>query len=938
MKKILTFVLAIGLFLPFSVQAFSLPWSADTPYVEDTSQYYEVGDDCGYVMGSGASYPTTGSVTGQVKFTVVTNKNQGCVDGNGYFYSDSTRESYANYVVSTALAAGTSSSTYTMDFTWSSNTARNMVVDRSTGEWTCGVADCYAKFTSTSLSSRWIWFDWTCAAGSSCEGLDTSLYQVQTDMDTGEVSGYAWSDEFGFLSFTGNGDNYEITQELPPREIMTYVDVLTYDEDSGSWVTPEDVDYSTAPLADGYDYWRIRVQFQDTVTGDYLTESDISSLTITESETADSNVFLNQVENSEDAIETSYANSYVDCTDSSSVCVETEPSDGSTSFNRYIYSGGPTSNILGLDDDSDNSIEYYSDRDGCRWIYHDQWDEVDGAAGRIRCYDWTTGTYYDYDKADVFADRSDSRNKYAIDYITIAVTFTGAQDLDMSTWDSTEYDADGVNIGGSAFELNGQGTAYTFIPAAGSSDLSFRPRYQIESFTTYYEGSEHTEISEDSSETMSLRTEATVSDTSLAFQDTGGSMRPGYAVNYQMDATSTNESDPQNGDMYLLIDTDEPPDAGDAEDFEETHREDTISSFYVSSTYSEDYSIGYGQKTSDCSVPGFTCPAASNTLSDPTAEQWVCDTVTEQRFGKESCYYTEYLPHTDRHVDPPEEMLVVGSINSVIDDSDLLNEDYISVLGTAETIELRNKMYAQAVRYTLGQSAAGGGILSGDSLEASGGVLELMNGRLLYAEGDVIIDGCSDTGCTGINKTLVVKDGDIFINGDITGIKLGIISFGSGDVWVRYDVNNLYTNMFLDGSLFSYSGFVPTASYPTWDSNDVRLEYLKHQLYLKGSLVSRNTVNGAPDGDCSAGCPKGDGTTTTTDAEGREYDLNLLRQYRLCYVLDSSGQLTSSTEECGMDETLSEYGEANGVYNSFIVEYDPASDLPIFNVESGLFR
>ena len=74
------------------------------------------------------------------------------------------------------------------------------------------------------------------------------------------------------------------------------------------------------------------------------------------------------------------------------------------------------------------------------------------------------------------------------------------------------------------------------------------------------------------------------------------------------------------------------------------------------------------------------------------------------------------------------------------------------------------------------------------------------------------------------------------------------------------------------------------------------------------------------------------------DAEGREYDLNLLRQYRLCYVLDSSGQLTSSTEECGMDETLSEYGEANGVYNSFIVEYDPASDLPIFNVESGLFR
>ena len=191
-----------------------------------------------------------------------------------------------------------------------------------------------------------------------------------------------------------------------------------------------------------------------------------------------------------------------------------------------------------------------------------------------------------------------------------------------------------------------------------------------------------------------------------------------------------------------------------------------------------------------------------------------------------------------------------------------------------------------------------------------------------------------------------MKGGDAFINGDITGTKLGIVTFASGgvggDVWVRYDVNNLYTNMFLDGSLFSYSGLPSTApaTYPTWYSDEVRLEYLQNQLYLKGSLVSRNTVNGADDPDASPSVwPIGDGTTSTGYNEAREYDLNLMRQYRLCYVLDSFGQLTTATEECGEGATLSEYGEANpGIYSSFIIEYSPASDLPIFNVESGLFR
>ena len=262
---------------------------------------------------------------------------------------------------------------------------------------------------------------------------------------------------------------------------------------------------------------------------------------------------------------------------------------------------------------------------------------------------------------------------------------------------------------------------------ADSLDLKFRPRYQIENFAAYYDGAEHTEISSDPMKPMSLITEATVSNTSLDYQDSGGAMRPAFDVNYQLDADS-DTSDQVNGDMYLLMDTDDPANTVPSTDVEESHREEAEAANSPGTSYDAEYAMGYGQKASECgTVAG--CSASTNTLSSPTAEQWVCDFVDDdffqQYFDGESCYYTEYLPHTDRHVDPPEEMLVVGAINSVIDDTALLDEDYISVLGTAETIELRNKMYAQMTRYTLGQSPPGRWVFEGDGLEPES-ILELM--------------------------------------------------------------------------------------------------------------------------------------------------------------------------------------------------------------------
>ncbi len=908
-------VLVLPLLLaPFSGAASAFTMTGDTPYVEGGDGFMS-GDDCGFVMGTASSYSSLrGSTT--VAFTSVEpDRDQGCIDASGYAYSSSSRESYANFTAGTPI-----STTVTMDMDWSTTAANNVVVDQSTGYW-----GGYARILDSSItpaSSRLVSFDWTCAPSSSCYGLDTGKYHVTTNLSTGAVTGYAWSDYYGFISFNS------LTEELAPRQIETVITILDSDGNE-----PDTVDYTNAPLADGYDYWRVRVQFFNRVTGLPLPESDITSLYLDVAQTADTNVFLNQVEKDGDAIDETPENVYLGCTGVTDYCLQTED-DGSDSFNTYIFSGSPTSNVLA--DYSDTPGVFYSDRDGCRWIYEDQWSEVDGRGAQPKC-ELGTGSYMV--KADYFYARQDAFNKYEIDYITLRVSFadtstSGPQDLEMYTWDDSA-------TGGSAFSAgsSASGTYYGYWPASGFTDLSFRPRYQITKFVGYYDEGEHTDITEDPVKVMSLRTEATLYDTSEEYQGTyGGNDRPGFTVTYQLDAETTGDAGATTN-TYLLIDTDTPPNDPSSQDVEETHRENSIATDYTNTTYSRDYAMGYGQKASYLATCGglVSCVTPTNVLSSPTAEQWVCDAAGDKRNNDDSCYYTDYLPRVDRHVEP-QDMLVIGAINSVIDATDLLDENYVSALGTG-SLNSRNLMYAQLARYTLGQTA-GSGTLDSD-MEPTGDIISLMNGRLLFAEGDVTIDGSSAFS----NKTLAVKGGDVFIDGDITGGQLGIFVVKSGgvggDVHLAPSVNNVHANIFIDGSLFSYDGVsAPTGDYPTWYNAGVRLETLLNQFYLNGSFVGRNGVNTADD-DTLSSWDKGDGTTTTVYEEAQEHDLNFLRQYRRCYELETDGTLSTTEMDCGEGEVLSEYrDETTGlpVYNSFILEFSPTSDLPLFNMESGLFR
>lgn len=928
MKKLFHVLLVALLVSPILVnQAQSLLSFDDNP-----GDGFAVGDECGFIYG--AATPASGY--GTLSFDEVSNMDQGCVEQSGYFYSGSGRESLAYYY---PADPETDPNSYTLDFDYDANTS--VFVDPVTGLWS-GKAKLLSSTATIPFAQSGIEFEWNCTPvnPSALCNEDPANYFVRTNLTTGEVGGYAWSPYLKkFISFHG------FQQELAPQNIETYVSIYANDS---AW-DADSVAYENAPLADGAEFWRVQVQFWDSTRVEFIDPYELTSIGMEVVETDDSRVYLNQVENTGDAIVESHSNTYpYDCSSAfdamaSTVCTIQEAGDDglmnteddSWSFNTFIYSSSPTSNMLGLNDDTDAAIEYYSDRDGCRWIYPDQeeGEETLVSPGVADCPDGSGDT--SLSKADVFQNRQVDRNQYIIDHLALDLEFRADREVVLGTSDSL------VQV---------DENTWHYFPGTDLGTLSYRPRFLLNEFVMVSDGVEYSSLfNENEDAEMQLRTRATVSDTSAAYQAQwgAGSEQPTYFVNYQMDVNS----DPAEfvaGDLRLLIDVDAPGSA-DADNADETRRMDTLTppnSAYTN--YFRSYVLEYGQSDAACALTMIRCVVAPrNTVDDPTAEQWVCDTAAQRGNGADSCYYTDYLPHIDRHADP-ESMLVIGAINASIDANAVLEEmsggDGISVLGNTETIDLRNQMYAQVARYILGQSASSGSFDT--SGRASGGLKQLMGGRLVYAEGDVSINGFD-----GNPKTLVVIGGDVFINSDIVDGRMGIIAFKKdgvgGNAYIRNDVTDLNANIFLDGSLFSSTGTAPVGQvYPSWDSDEERLEALMHQLYLRGSLVSLNTVNGSIATGVLGGVDAieyytlGDGTTTETYDIAREYDLNLLRQFRRCHPVVDGVLDTGEWLECEEGEQLSNYAAEHGgevVYNSFILEYEPADQLPVFQVGAGLF-
>lgn len=891
--------------------------------------------DCGYFTGTTRRYGA-----GQMLFDYYKSTQRVCIDYSAYVEDGN------------AAALSYHSSLGQLNWDWG-DSADLPYVDLETGylHGYLRVESLVSSVREGSLPANemWVWLDWDCSGGSSgilgdssCRGkggssrTPASSYKPQVDLETGALSGFAWSDYL--YRTTGNGyiflrgDGTEV--ELPPTQVQVVVDVVTPDDTDGDRVydtdyTVEEADRETAPLADGAQFWRVRIRAYDTLGSTSLTGDDIIVSNVNVVETSDSNIYVDQLMNQYDAIEESLEHSPLGCADDGSnyACELTEWESGcdegdcDTSFNHFIYSGGPTSNMLYM---KAEGVDYTTDRDGCPWIYYDQWAVKRGFTSQPYCSGVITS------KDDYFYARDDSRNKYEIDYITFSLTSADGSDIEI--------------YGDSGLTCSPGQCMYEFD---GEADLKFSPRFRIESLSAFYDGSAHLQISDEVTKTMSLDVRATMEDRSeeyIAMHGAAAGNPIGYTVGYQLDATTSNGGDWTMSDLRLLMDVDPPHNST----VDKTYYDDSITSGTFTPFYSKSFNMGYGQDRDLCSgvIP---CSTPSNTLSDPTAEVWVCDQIGEIPYSNNSCYYVAYLPIRDRQADP-EGMAVYGAINSTLDEDDVLdatNSDDVSVLGSVDNFKRRNVLNSYLTRLVLGHENPSGGEL-GASGVVSGDILELMGGTLYYAEGDVTVS-------SGFSGTLAVKGGNVFIDADVDGDpgEAGILVFSDdgegGNVYVGPDVTTIVASLFLDGSFQSYDGDssnINSDGIMDWDAASTdgdgdahRLATLEHQLYLVGSLVSRNTVGGSPDDeDCSAGCEKGDGTSTTDYDVARAYDLAQIRQYRLCYPLDSSGNIVEDDtmkEICDDTDTgLSTYGEDAEEYSSFVIEFAAPGDIPVFVLES----
>ncbi|MCK9186556.1 hypothetical protein M0P48_03905 [Candidatus Gracilibacteria bacterium] len=183
---------------------------------------------------------------------------------------------------------------------------------------------------------------------------------------------------------------------------------------------------------------------------------------------------------------------------------------------------------------------------------------------------------------------------------------------------------------------------------------------------------------------------------------------------------------------------------------------------------------------------------------------------------------------------------------------------------------------------------------------------------VVYENKDVHID-ISKTGGYSNNQTIVVMNGNVFIDSDIYNEsaktdKLQIVALrpysagcNKGNVYIKNDVKNINANIFTDCSIFSYKEGMSfdADGVPVWDSFNDMVDSLGSQLRIFGSIASHNTVGGS-DLDKDNEDPKTyllDGfkaypTTKLTSAQRlkiQAYDLNYLRLFKLSIQTNEQG-------------------------------------------------
>ncbi len=195
---------------------------------------------------------------------------------------------------------------------------------------------------------------------------------------------------------------------------------------------------------------------------------------------------------------------------------------------------------------------------------------------------------------------------------------------------------------------------------------------------------------------------------------------------------------------------------------------------------------------------------------------------------------------------------------------------------------------------------------------------QALSNKLIYVNTSSTVSTLVYTGSmvgefpTSNTDSLILIGGDLIIDADIINTYTkakGIIvlkneAWVGGNIIVTNTVKKIESSIFTEGSL--YSGNSKSALY-----NDTTAEVATlgdNQLYIRGSLISRNTIGGSFTTP-SPTCVYGETTATCTPERSIQYDLNYFRQ-------------TPPTRSSTAPTTRS-YGNSSLDSYSLIIELDP---------------
>ena len=321
-------------------------------------------------------------------------------------------------------------------------------------------------------------------------------------------------------------------------------------------------------------------------------------------------------------------------------------------------------------------------------------------------------------------------------------------------------------------------------------------------------------------------------------------------------------------------------------------------------------------------------------------------TFTNLKPNKTAYYESQYFSFADTRAEISEEprVYVIGTV------SGLAESDDVTVVGDMGRLELRDALYQQITKVvknsTVTSTSAGRINNDGDGWIVLSGGEELVGGNVLYFAGDgsgnAVLMGGGEIGDQ--SQVVVVVGANLFVDSSIyknsgTG-EIGLIVLADengngGDLYVDSDVVDLHTNIFLDGSLIRANRY--GVSYEASD--------LKNQLYILGSIVSKNTIEGyeagVPPYICGDGSEYGEVGSSCTEAQAELEDLQYTSYFRVCCTSSAceyaggDGNVvwdpTHPYEECAGYER-SDYYDGDEWSFPVIIEYSPPSpSMPIFS-------